>query len=599
MVKKESNSKFLGRILFLLGEDKKKLPSIILMFLVLSFLDLLSLGLIGPYLSMILAPDKILDHPNFIKFINFFGLTININNLIIYIGIALIIVFLFKAFATIKINKMIIKYSWDKQTQLKTYMMDAYLNMEYSDFIEKNNSDYVQTIQGLVAIFTKHVLLNILKLISDILIAVIIIGFLLFIDSTIVISLLFILGLLAYIYQSKYREELKKLGKNVNETSRQIIQVITEGIQGTKAIRILGQNSFFQNKLINYAQKYADMQVRSNLINLIPKVSLEVIIMSLLVFLISGAFIIGTDMSSFAVTLGIIGFATLRLKPIVNNIINSLNKVNYGRYSTYKLYDELSNFQQKQKKERISNQISVNRANDFESLELNDIYFKYNKSKKWNLEAINLSVKKNESIGIIGSSGSGKTTLIDVLLGLIKPQKGIILYNNSNLLGMRDIWWSHVAYLPQEIFILDDTLKHNITLGFNDPSSSQLKLHDSLKRANLDIVVSQLPDKIDTFLGQSGVRLSGGQRQRVALARAFYFNRDVLVLDESTSALDDKAEKNIVSEIKRLKNKITLIVIAHRMKTVAHCDKIYRMEEGKIIEQGSYEEIVELRGYQN
>ena len=204
---------------------------------------------------------------------------------------------------------------------------------------------------------------------------------------------------------------------------------------------------------------------------------------------------------------------------------------------------------------------------------------------------LSIDLHAGESIGLIGTSGSGKTTIVDILLGLLAPTGGSVIYNGDPLQNNLPSWRSQVAYIPQNIFLLDDTLRANIAIGLKEDIDEK-KVEKAIKQAQLNDLLQQLPKGLDTVLGERGLRLSGGQRQRVALARAFYFDRDVLIMDEATSALDNETEKEIIEEIRRLKGKKTMIVIAHRLTTVKHCDCIYRLENGKVVDKGTYSEVV-------
>jgi len=232
----------------------------------------------------------------------------------------------------------------------------------------------------------------------------------------------------------------------------------------------------------------------------------------------------------------------------------------------------------------------------FRVLEMKNLSFIYPNSKVEALKNINLKLKSGESVGLIGASGSGKTTLVDVLLGLLEPQTGSIVFNERPLRESLSDWRSQAAYLPQQVFLIDNTLKRNVALGVDDAQIDDSRLHKALHQARLSELLEQLPNGVETLLGERGIRLSGGQRQRVALARAFYHGRSVLVMDEATSALDDATEKEIVEEIIHLKGKITMIVIAHRLTTVQHCDRIYRLEHGRIVEQGHPDKVLSLVG---
>ena len=226
----------------------------------------------------------------------------------------------------------------------------------------------------------------------------------------------------------------------------------------------------------------------------------------------------------------------------------------------------------------------------FQTIELKNVQFSYPDTNKPAINNISLKIKSGDSIGLVGLSGSGKSTLVDILLGLLEVDKGGIFYNNKPLSECLLQWQAQVAYLPQEIFLMDNTLKNNIALGVEDDCIDLDRLNLAIKKAKIKELVSQLPHGVNTSVGEGGVRLSGGQRQRVALARAFYYNKSVLVMDESTSALDYETEREIVNEIKQLKGRVTLIVIAHRLSTIEHCDRVYRLDDGRIIENNNFKE---------
>jgi ABC-type bacteriocin/lantibiotic exporter with double-glycine peptidase domain len=228
----------------------------------------------------------------------------------------------------------------------------------------------------------------------------------------------------------------------------------------------------------------------------------------------------------------------------------------------------------------------------FKVLSLDAVSFKYPKVHINILDNISLNIKSGDSIGIIGASGCGKTTLINLILGLLEPQSGKISYNGNVLMNNDlDNWRSHIAYLPQQIFLIDDTLRNNVALGVSNVDEK--KLITAINQAQLGDFLANLPNGVDSFIGERGVLLSGGQRQRIALARAFYHDRDVLIMDEATSALDNDTEREVVDEIKRLKGKKTIIVIAHRITTLRFCDVIYKLDNGKIDSHGDYNSIAE------
>jgi len=280
--------------------------------------------------------------------------------------------------------------------------------------------------------------------------------------------------------------------------------------------------------------------------------------------------------------------AAIRLFPSVNQIVSGISHIRFGRPAVSLLYEDIK------RSENIIEEPLRNMKNapEFESIEVNDISFTYPTRDYKVISDLSFIISKGDSVGIIGPSGSGKTTLLDILLGLIEVDAGSILYNGKDLSEHLEEWKSHVAYIPQNVFIIDDNIVRNVALGVSDELVDLARLNNAIDQSKLRELVEQMPEGINTMLGESGIQLSGGQRQRIALARAFYHNRDVLVMDEATSSLDDETEKEIVNEISNLKGEKTLIVIAHRLSTVKHCDHIYRIEKGVIIDQGDYSSVV-------
>jgi len=285
-------------------------------------------------------------------------------------------------------------------------------------------------------------------------------------------------------------------------------------------------------------------------------------------------------------TLALFGVASIRLAPMGNSIVTSINNINYNNNSVEIIIRDL-----KSKKNTGIVDSSFD-SEDFSTLKLHDIFYRYPGANYFSCENISLEIKKGESIGIIGKSGSGKTTILDIILGLLESQSGKILFNNVQLSKRINNWRSKVAYIPQDVFLIDGTIKENISLGEAKDSVDNFRMNKSIKQARLLDIINKLPNGIDTKIGENGARISGGQKQRIALARAFYYGREILIMDEATSSLDKETEKEIVSEIKDLHGIKTMIVIAHRMSTVAYCDRIYKLDDGKVINSGTFEEVV-------
>jgi ABC-type multidrug transport system fused ATPase/permease subunit len=341
------------------------------------------------------------------------------------------------------------------------------------------------------------------------------------------------------------------------------------------------------------AQTFAAYQRKNVVIQQSSAYLLEVALVAAVVALVLLTLFLGEGAEGLFATLGMLGLAALRLKPAAGSISSALTTLRFQRDAVQRLFQDLRQLEQMERVETVG---AVHTAAPFQTLELERVVFAYPRTKQPALREISLRIQAGESIGLIGPSGSGKTTLVDLLLGLLDPQEGQMRYNGMPLTEQVAEWRSQIAYLPQQVFLIDNTLRNNVALGENEAEIDDQRLTKALQQARLHELVEQLPHGVNTVLGERGVRLSGGQRQRVALARAFYHGRNILVMDEATSALDNETEQEIVSEIQRLKGQKTMIVIAHRLTTVQHCDRIYRLEQGRVVEQGTPEQVLRKVG---
>jgi ABC-type bacteriocin/lantibiotic exporter with double-glycine peptidase domain len=362
---------------------------------------------------------------------------------------------------------------------------------------------------------------------------------------------------------------------------------LQESIDGMQEIRVLNKESFFHDKMLSHAKKYANASMSHTLISIFPRYLLELVIIIFVVLLVVIYTFLGNDSASLISTLGVFGVASIRLLPSANQIINGLVTIRHSRNSIHLLYSDLHS-----KDVPSSTLERCQIEGEFNQLELKGVGFSYPDSTNRTLSDISLKIGANESIGIVGASGSGKTTLIGIFLGMLKNDDGDIFINNNKVDLATSDWMSKIMYLPQQVFLINDTLKNNIALGQEEGEIDDDAVELAINNSNLDSFVSSLPDGINTILGERGARLSGGQKQRVAIARMFYFDRSIMIMDESTSALDQKMEGEIIKEINAMKGKITMIIIAHRLATLKHCDTIYRLENGRIVQHGSYKKVI-------
>jgi ATP-binding cassette, subfamily B, bacterial PglK len=567
---------FFNKVIYLMADDAKQLPRLVALVLALSLLDLASIGLIAPYVSMILQPESFTE--NYKEFNFLFDSFETVAGLVSFFGAILICVFCAKTVGGIFINKAILVFCYTQGVALRTFLISSYQNLPYEEYLERNSSEYIYNMQTLAEQYFKQILQSILRIASEG-IVIILISTLLMWTNFLAFSMLFCLmaGAL-YIYDRGFRRNLNLYGELSNKSSIAITRGIREGMNGIKEIRILGKESYFYSLVKKGALDYLSVNIKSQVIATAPRYFLELIIMTFIVLISIMTITAGDDMVSLIPVLGMFGIASIRILPSINQIIAGIVQVRIGKNAVDILYKDVKNL------EKVGNgsQSSKVSRSSFESIALNDVMFKYKGAEKSTINGTSLSIQKGESIGIIGQSGAGKSTLIDIILGLLEPDSGEVLYNNEPISRCEGDWVSKIAYIPQQVLLLDDSLSKNITLTHDEALVDQDRLLRSIEKARLNSLVAQLPDGVNTELGDNGLRISGGQRQRVALARAFYHSREVLIMDESTSSLDKQTEQEIVEEIKILQGKITMIVISHSMSTIEHCDKVYRIQDGVI-----------------
>ena len=579
--------KYFQELLYLVGKDKRKLPFFVLLFLFSSLLDVVGLGLIVSYIQLIVSPENI--NEGYIYDIQeFFGVHQPPNEILTTLGASLLLVFLIKAVFGIYVENKLIIFGERQRSLLQSKLMWAYQHISFLDFLSKNTSYYINLINT-STYYHGSAVRTALKLLSNSIITIAVLIMLMLNSPIVSLLMILFLGTLVASYSYFLKNRIIESSQLNQKYSENMIKAINEGMHGYKEIRILGKETFFHDKVKENSNNVARVQGNYQTLIMVPRYLLELIIITVLVISVLVSIKFGSDLQLLAPTIALFGVAAIRLLPMMNFYSEGINRLRYSRHYVSLLYNDVSKLK---RYKAIKEKESTENSDLFMHITLKNTSFIYLGTQHHAIDDISMTIKAGEAIGIIGASGSGKTTLINTILGLIEPQSGNILYNNLPLNNNIHKWHKHVAYLPQDSFITDDSVRHNVALGIEDSKIDDSHVYQSLRKASLDDLIEQLPDDINTILGENGMRLSGGQRQRIVLARAFYHNRDVLIMDESTSALDNATEREVVNEIQKLKGSITLIVIAHRMSTIEHCDRIYLLENGKIKDQGNYKHIV-------
>lgn len=572
---------YIKKIIYLVGEDKKEIPLIILFFLIISLFEIVGLGLIAPYVSLIINVDN-LQSLNFYNLTN--GLLNNQDNedLLILFGIILFLLFSFKTILILLINKKVFNFSNRTGAKLRSNLLSCYQNIDYNEYTNRNSSQYVFSIQELCTSFAQNTMVASMRMISDGILAISILIFLAFTDFFILLLVTLLIVSFIYLYDLLLGDKIIRYGSDTNLYRTKIIQTVNEAISGYKEIKILNKEKFFYDEVSENSLKYADTYTKLLVLESAPRYVLELMLLTSLLIIVFLAIYTG-DLVNIIPTLTVFSVSGLRLMPAANTFSNGLSQLRFGYDATNIIYNDLYN------NKRIKTKEKAKQVKNFESLNLNNVSFSY--GTKNIFKNVSLPILKGHSIGIIGATGSGKTTLINMILGLISPTSGDMVLNQKKINNKLNPLKGLSAYIPQNTFLVDDTVKKNVALGLKEHEINNDKIMSALKLARLSTLIEELPYGINTNIGENGSKLSGGQRQRLTLARAFYFNRQLFVMDEATSALDGETESEITNAIKELKGKVTTILVAHRYTTLRECDSIYEIENGNVTYKGQYNDI--------
>lgn len=552
--------------------------SFILLFFVFigTFFEMMGIGALFPLLNFLSNGDT-----DFFRYLNsIFKLNIEVNNkeyLINFFAILLLTIYLTKSLYLTFLAYLFATFLKKIKISLTVRLFENYLSINYLSMIKKNTNIAINTINKEVDEMAANFIVPLIILINEVIVAtgILLIIFYLYPSTSIVlIGVLFMFGVGFLIISKKYNTVW---GVERLKYSELLLKNVNQSLNAFKEIKLLGNQSIFINLITKYAKAKIIPQTKQSILDQIPRFWLEFV--CLISILIYAFFFIkpNSQYNDIIPILGIFAIAGFRILPSLNRIVATIQIIRYGKASVQKIYDELSFLETNH--EIFTKNIFKDK---FKNLLIKNINFSYNGSSSKILNNVNLEISKNEFIGIIGESGSGKTTLINLIAGLIQSNNGSILINNIDINKIKTDWQKKIGYVPQNIYILDDTIRNNIAFEVDHSKISYDQVIKSIKLATLDKFVEQLPDKIDSQLGENGSSLSGGQIQRIGIARALYKNPEILILDEPTSSLDEKTESEFIQILNRIKSKYTIIIISHRFSSIKYCDKIFEIKNSKI-----------------
>jgi ATP-binding cassette, subfamily B, bacterial PglK len=591
--KQKSLNDAIAKFLYILSGKKKQLGLLICLFLLTSILEAFGIGLIGPFIAIATNPNLIHQNPWLSRLSDLFALKSD-SSFIMLFGLGVVLVLWCKSLLGFNVQRRIFAFGFGHQADLRSRLMTAYMQVPYTFHLSRNTASLIQNLLNETLVFANGILMPLLFATANLMIVITLFILLMATNFTATVTVLAVmLGLFLFIY--KFRRRVAGWGKEASESNKDMVRIINHGVGGFKESRILGCSPYFEQQIEQQAKKYKQAVENYHAFDLLPRYVLEPILITFIVGFTVVSLLTGSNSEDLAATLGVFGIAAVRLLPAASALMQAYGGVKRSSYVVDVLYKDLKEIENTSQSASHSDSIThqpTPKLSFNHNIQLSHLTYTYPAADRPSLQDISLTIKKGESIGIIGKSGAGKTTLVDVVLGLLTLQQGNFDVDGVSILDKISLWQNLVGYIPQSIFLMDDTLARNIAFGVPDELIDPQKLEKAIHAAQLSEVVAQLPQTIHTPVGERGVLLSGGQRQRVGIARALYHEREVLILDEATAALDNETESLVTEAIDSLSGQKTLIVIAHRLTTLEHCDRIYEMHQGKIIRAGSYQEIV-------
>ena len=561
--------------------DRIAFIRIVFMVIIGMFLETVSLGIVVPIIG-ILTQDNYQEKYPWI--VDLFG-SLSREELISAVMVAMVFIYIVRSlflFWSLWIQK---GFSASVSGRLSQSLFSIYLRQPYMFHLQRNSSTLMRNAKNATSVVTCGVD-PFLVLLTDGLVAIAMFSLLIYVEPIGTLAVLLVFGVSTLLFQRLTRRRIDNWGYRVDYHETKILQHLQEGFGGAKDVKILGR----ENEFLSQHEKHLGESIRINriynVILTLPRSFMEIITIVGLCLLVVSMVVRDRPLSDIVPILGLFAAAAFRVMPSINRLLMATQTLIFNRSIIASVYRDF-----------LLDSPEVNSAQRVEpfakQLELKDVSFKYPTAATPSLQDVSLVVKRGEAVGFVGPSGAGKSTLVDVILGLFAPTSGVVSVDGSDVHQNLRNWQNQIGYVPQAIYLTDDTLRRNVAFGLNDENIDDDLVREAIHLAQLQEFVSTLPDGLETVVGERGVRLSGGQRQRIGIARALYHKPIVLVLDEATSSLDTPTEHGVMQAVQALQGSKTVIIVAHRLSTVEYCDRLYRIEDSRITEEGTFAEVVQ------
>lgn len=580
--------KILKRLNVLLDKkQKRKMILIVFLMLIGGVLESLSISVVIPVMEVIVDPEAVAKNEYMSRIYNALHMTSTMQ-FTLFVMLMLVVAFIIKNLFLFLQNVVQLRFVYTNQFATSRRMMinfmkrpyEYYLNADTS-VIQRNITSDVNNMYALI--------LTILQLTSEAVVFACIVIVLIAADAAMVLTISGLLILVLVLIKIVLKPIMYKAGQENQDYYSGLFKWIEEAVMGIKEIKVSNKESYFINEYAHCGEGYVNAVQKYNIFNSTPRLLIETICIAGLVGYMAFIIAHGASTEEMLPQLSVFALAAMRLLPSANRINNYTTSISYFEPFLWNVSENLQT--EINDKNVVYDEAKYREKHEVEKLPvskqivLSDITYKYPNTDRLIFNHANLTIPIGSAVGIVGSSGSGKTTMVDVLLGLLQLQSGKIEADGVDVQSNYEGWLKNIGYIPQTIFMIDDTIRKNVAFGIPENEIDDEKVWAALKEAQLDEYVKSLPDGLDTGIGERGIRISGGQRQRIGIARALFEDPEVLVLDEATSALDGETEAAIMDSINRLHGRKTLIIIAHRLTTIEKCDMVFRVENGDIVKE--------------
>jgi ABC-type multidrug transport system fused ATPase/permease subunit len=559
--------------------ERRGLGMIFALILVGTLLEMFSLALVIPIVGLLVNPDHI-DRVPFVHAL--FGELTTKQYVLGAMGL-LVGVYLIKTIFLIWKTWIQRGFSTAVTVRIDQDLFEHYLRKPYAFHLEHNSAVMVRNSQNSGKLMG-GVIEPLLQIASECLVSGGLFILLLIVEPIGSLLTVVLFGSFSVIFRRVTHRRIANWGGALNSHQRMIIQHLQQGFGGVKDVKILGREDYFVAGYKRDLSGNAYVQRKYAVAQTLPRFSMELLTIFCLGLLVSLMVLSDKALEDILPVLSLFGAAAFRLLPTLSQVLNSFMSIKLNRPIVSNLYVELGLPKSKVMTQKMQ-------AKFADSIKIEELCFSYANTDRDALNDVSINIQHGEAVGLIGSSGSGKSTLVDVLLGLLDPTNGRVVIDGFDIRENLRWWQDQIGYVPQSIFLIDDTLRRNVAFGLPKDQINDNAVNSAIRSAQLEEFVASLPEGMETVVGERGVRLSGGQRQRIGIARALYNNPEVLVLDEATSSLDTETEHGVMQAVQALQGNKTVIIVAHRLSTVEYCDRLYRLENARIVDEGTYSEV--------